>query len=94
MHVVENGRAVHLLKPMTKKRKKRSEVEEEKKMVEESKRKVEQFDALANEYQVMQAEQQEMQESFMKMKEFIEAQHGMLMRKAEASDPELQQFVQ
>ena len=63
-------------------------------MVEESKRKVEQFDALANEYQVMQAEQQEMQESFMKMKEFIEAQHGMLMRKAEAGDPELQQFVQ
>lgn len=50
----ENGRAVHLLKPSTKKRKRKPEVEEEKIERESSKRKLREYDVLAHEYQRQQ----------------------------------------
>jgi hypothetical protein len=50
LSTAENGRAVHLLKPTTKKRKRPPELEEEKREQETSKRKLREYDLLAQEY--------------------------------------------
>ncbi len=53
---VEHGRAVHLLKPGTKKRKRKSELEEEKMHQHASKRKLQEYDAMAASFVKLQEE--------------------------------------
>jgi len=90
LSIVENGKAVHLLKPNTKKRKRKSDLEEEKKEEKSKKFKLDNYDELSNQYEMMQNQmfqaQEAMQErdSIIQMLEAQSQNMGILNEESEA----------
>ncbi len=75
MSTAENGRAVHLLKPTSKKRKRRSELEDQKVETESKKRKLLEYDALELEYHKKEEELVHVKQQAFEMQSYIEQQH-------------------